>query len=548
MPRVFSLVLLFFTACTFVSEPIAVTREVDVTAVPTLINTLTPTSLPLPTLTAPPPAPTTPTIATVAPATATPTATTTLTAVPTATPAVSLNEFLSTLQNKLNAHDFEAVKDMMISRFVLGEHATRRNIFYPKNAIEFLPYRYVPQVDTNIVINEVNISSELPEPFAVDTIFRGPLGQTITAVVSSSGWGQTGKGEMILYISLQNGQYFWAGLLISPDYYAPPELETIAPPAGLTYKQGNALWRINEASEPQLMTTFSGTLTFNAPGTLALYADTEDNQLTLLHLPDGITETISIKGTLLHGSWQMPWLDDETAVLIVGTPNEDINQGSMGNLAALNVLAGTVTTYSPVLSFYSQPSTGNGDILYDGQVGDMRLWHGGDEQIIDFGHTVTFEGIENQVTALYAPVMSPDGRYMVGVTSGEYGSYNFAYVLADLINHTSTYIHFFYPVPTDAVLPWGIAWSADSQWVALDPPSWIMFENSIQLIPVADPANSIALDGITRKPIWLDVWKLIFQSFDGQQSRWRLVDLRSRKQFWLDLPNGAEVLHYASPN
>lgn len=369
MPRIFYLLFIFLTACTFVSEPIVVTRLTG-TAVPAPTDTPTLTAPPLPTLTATPPAPTPiPDTVTVATATTTPTATATVTAVPTATPAISLGEFLTTLQNNLNAHDFEALQDMVVSRFVLGQYATQRAIVYPKTVAELSAYRYVSRVDTNIVINKEDIASELPEPFAVETIFRGPLGQTITAVVTSSGWGQTGKGEMILYISLQNGQYLWAGLLASPDYYALPNLETIAPPPGLTYRQRNELWHINQTGEPQLMTTFSGTLTFNPSGTLALYADTDDNQLTLLNLPDGLTETISIEGTLLHGSWQMPWLDDETAVLIVGAPDEDITQSSTGNLAALNVLDGTVMSYPPVLSLYSQPSTRNGDILYNDQEG-----------------------------------------------------------------------------------------------------------------------------------------------------------------------------------
>jgi hypothetical protein len=535
--------LALLIACQPPLETIEVTR-VEATAVPTI--TSSPTALPLPTVTATKAALVAVTVtATPLPPTITPTATATP-AVPTPTPAIPLGEFLTTLQDKLNARDFEALKDMMPPHFVLGRHASQRHNPAATNAVEFLAYAFVPWVEPEIVIREENILADLTAPFAVDTIFRG--GQNITAVLPSSGWGQGGKGEVILYISIREGAYRWAGLLASQEYYIAPELELIAPPPGLIYKQDNDLWRVSQAGEPEYMTTFSGTLSFNPSGTLALYAATEDHQLTLLHLPEGDSEAIAIEGALLHGSWQMPWLDEETVVLIIGPRDEGVTQGSYGNLATLNVLNDTVYTFPPLLSLYTQPSAAmNGNILYDSQDG-LHLRQGDDEQMLDFGRTLDFAGTEIEINSLYAPVMSPDGRYVVGVHSGEYGRYSWAYVLADLTTQTSRFIHFYIGAPTDAVILSGIHWSPDSQWLVLAPFSGDFFANSIQLVSVTNPGDSLTLPGVTNTPFWLDGRRLIFKRFVGDQSRWQYIDRMTGEQFWLDLPEGAEVVHYVSPN
>jgi hypothetical protein len=435
---------------------------------------------------------------------------------------------------------------MMPAHFLLGTHPSHHDNPAATNAVEFLAYSYVPWVEPAIVIHEENILAHLTEPFAVETIFRGE--QNITAVPPSSGWGQGGKGEAILYISVQDGVYHWAGLLAAQEYYIAPELEVMAPPPGLIYKKGSDLWRVSQAGEPEYMATFNDTLSFNPSGTLALHADTSDHQLTLLHLPNGERETIVIEGTLLHGSWEMPWLDEATAILIVGPPNEPADQQSMGNLAALNVLNGILLTLPPILSIYYQPSVAvNSGILYDSQDG-VRLWRDDAEYTIDFDHTLIFEGTEHVVTYLGSPVMSPDGRYVVGISSGEYGRYTFAYVLVELNTQTSRFIHFFVPTPADSVLPWGIHWSPDSQWLALDPPSGDFFANSIQLVSVINPDDSVTLPGVTSTPFWLDGYRLIFKRFVGDRSRWQYMDRMTGEQFWLDLPDGAEVVHYVPSN
>ena len=115
--HLFLLVLLFLMACTSDDSVVEVTRlgetAVSPTASPTTIVP-TATMLALQTATAVP--------ATVAPPSATPFIDAASTAVPISTPAISLSEFLSSLQDKLNARDFDALKEMMPARFVLGTH------------------------------------------------------------------------------------------------------------------------------------------------------------------------------------------------------------------------------------------------------------------------------------------------------------------------------------------------------------------------------------------------------------------------------------------
>jgi hypothetical protein len=139
--------------------------------------------------------------------------------------------------------------------------------------------------------------------------------------------------------------------------------------------------------------------------------------------------------------------------------------------------------------------------------------------------------------------MSPDGHYVTGVSSLEYGRFTIAYVLADLTNQTTTFLSPFVHLATDAAVPYGIHWSPDSQWVALDPPVWI-WDNNVPVIPVANPENRFLLGAGTSHPIWLDNNQLLFRSVNYEQIRWRYLNIATGEQFWLDLPDGAEVVHY----
>ncbi len=457
-----------------------------------------------------------------------------------------LAEFLLTLQTQLNARDFATTKEMMTSRFLLGTHPIERDTLAAAAAIGGLSSRYMPYDEPEIAISAENILSFLADSFTPTDIFGDEL--EITAVVLSSGWGMAGTGQALLYITAVDGDYAWAGLIASgDDFTTTPVPDVIAPPPGLIYQQGQDWFRVNEAGETEHLLTHSGPLSLNPSGTLAVYAESGDHYLTLLHLGNGESETIEFDGSLLHGSEEMPWLDEHTAVLIIDLQGTGITQGSTGNLSALNVRNGSLVGFPPQLSVYAHPSvTPDGGLLYESDDGP-HLWRNGTDQPLDFSRTLSFLGSESEIGYLGGPVMSPDGRYVAGVSMGEYGRYTFAYVLTDLTTATTTLIHPFLPTPTDAVMPWNIRWSPDSQWVTLDPPPWNLVESSVQLVSMARLGNNMILGADTSDPLWLDSRRLVFKTTIYGQSHWHHIDIQTGEQFRLDLPAGVQVVHYAPP-
>ena len=545
-----SLLLILFLlllACTPEIEPIAVTRLVITavaTATPSPIITPSPTST-LTTIVAA----ATATQTAVVP-TATPTATTT-TAVPTVTPAVPLSEFLVTLQAAINARDFDTLRTMTTQRFVLRTYPIDKNNPATTAPVGGLNSSYIPYFEAAIAIGEENILSQVTaEPFIPQTLFGEE--QAITAVVHSTGWGSAGNMPALLYITVEDGHYLWAGLVASPDNFAVlPDLPMMTAPPGLVYELKHQWWRVTATGATQLLPTVTGALSLNPSGTLALSAESGRHRLSLFTLPEGEEAIISLEGTLLHGSDHMPWLDDETAVLLLGPFDEQVSQGTIGNLTLLHIPDGSLTTLPPQLSVYQYPAiTADGGILYTSAMGNyyaIHLWRDGTDRVLDIDHSLLVGGDVQQIDGIGGPIMSPDGHYVAGASGVTYGRYRSAYVLADLVNHTTTFLYPFIHLPTDASLPLGIHWSPDGQWLALDPPVW-MLDANVQLVSINNLGHLLPLGAGTSRPLWLDSQHLVFRSVNYDDVRWQYLDLDTDEQFWLDLPAGAEVMAYVSSN
>ena len=541
--RHFLLICVFvLTACTFVSEPIVVTRMPTATAVPPTAASLSvPTKTSVPTIT--------PVHITLPPPTSTVSASPTWTpaAVPTTMLKTTLSDFLIRLQSRFNAGDFEGLRRLMSEQLVLGIYPISRQKMSANQAIERFSDQFVISTNSSsIQINEVNIIPELIETFAPETLAVG--NQEIVAAVLSSGWGLSGEDQAILYIAVEDGSYVMAGfLIIGKNDPALSELDVIMPPPGLIYQLDENLWHINETGEHEQLLNYGDSLALNPSGSLALALGVDSNQLIVFDLNRNTRETIEVEGTLAHPVWNIPWLDEKTVVLMVGAPDENTHQFLFtGNLSLLDVLNGQLTVFSPELSFYTHLSiTSDGRILYEGEDGPI-LWEDDIEQNIAFSHTFTLNGMENEIEYLDGPVMSPDGRYIVVVGRGEYGLYNLAYILSDLTTSTNYFIDTFPSPGTDALLTWGIHWSPDSQWLALDPPSTTPLGREVLIVHLANLSDNLHLGAGTSKPLWLDSERLVFKT--SYYGYWHYLDLQTGEQFWLDLPAGAEVVHYASSN
>jgi hypothetical protein len=102
-------------------------------------------------------------------------------------------------------------------------------------------------------------------------------------------------------------------------------------------------------------------------------------------------------------------------------------------------------------------------------------------------------------------------------------------------------LHAYEPVGTDAVVPLGINWSPDGQWVALTPSSFDIVESGPWLIS-ADGSTKIFLGPGSRPPVWLDADRLVFSAFWNGQFGLQLYNLATNERYWLDTPQFAASL------
>jgi hypothetical protein len=131
------------------------------------------------------------------------------------------------------------------------------------------------------------------------------------------------------------------------------------------------------------------------------------------------------------------------------------------------------------------------------------------------------------------------------VIDGDFGLHTFGYVVSDLTKQADTVVHTFLPVPTDAVIPWGITWSQDSRWLALEPPSWDPVESGVWL-GSADAATKSFLGIGTKNPIWIDEDYIVFSTTIDGEARLQLYSIATDERCWLDVPVGARAVQHVA--
>jgi hypothetical protein len=452
---------------------------------------------------------------------------------PTRDPGANLDDLSALIREKLDGRCISCLHSVMSDEFLLS--------FYPagvftgdkKYALNLMGAVFLP-LDGVIVFNDTAVTDLLPDGVTPETFYDGQ--QPLAAVLYSSGWGLAGSGEGLLFIVEENGSYRWGGLTVAYDNFAPlPQLATVPPPAGLVYRLGNSWWQVGPNDERQQLTRHEKPLSLNPSATRALFAESGASSLLLIRFQEGDSTTIPVGGTLYHGSEEIPWLDEDTAVLIIDPSGKAVTQGSVGHLALLDILTGKVTILEPELSIYSHPSVSLPDIIVYGSCDDLGIWP--DDQAQSLSDILQAGNLAN-------PVPAPDGTKVAGLGSSADGRYTFAYHVFDVTNQTDVSIHAFRPPGTDAVLPWGITWSPDSQWLALEPPSDDPIEGGIWLAAAAG-GQTIPLGIGTSRPVWLDGERLVFAAAVDGQTRMQLYDLKSGERFWLDTPVGAQPIQAA---
>jgi photosystem II stability/assembly factor-like uncharacterized protein len=144
------------------------------------------------------------------------------TSIPTATPPTvptqSSAEALQAVVNALNARNFDAAKASMGQTFGMA--------FWQSQGISLTPDAAIQQLQQNYIGPSTTLA---PDPAKdLTTLLGGTnpfsimgLDPSTSQALYVSGWGQDGKGEAILYVTMgTDGKWYWNNVLIAPTGFA----------------------------------------------------------------------------------------------------------------------------------------------------------------------------------------------------------------------------------------------------------------------------------------------------------------------------------------
>lgn len=382
-----------------------------------------------------------------------------------------------------------------------------------------------------------NIEDHLPSGVTPEAFYTGE--RPLEAVVYSTGWGQDGTAEALLYLTREQGALRCASLALSRDNFAPlPELETVAPPPGLVYQMDDEWWQVDVDGEAYLLLTHSAPLSFNPSATYALYAENAAQSLTLFDLTETgapVTRTLAISFSLMQGSWHMPWLDEETALMTVTEPDEGLTQGTIGHMALLDVVSEELEMLAPEVSIYAQPApTQDGAIIYDALDEDQRsstaVWRNGEVTPLALAEMA---GLEQEP---YDAVPSADGALVAAKGPWPSDPNLTGYWVFDLEQQATHAVLGYTPPGTDANLPQGIFWHPSGEWLVLEPQTGDPLQAGVWVMR-PDGGQKQFLGVGTANPLWLEGGaRLLFNAtIDGEQ-RLQLLDVESGERFWVEIP------------
>jgi hypothetical protein len=458
-------------------------------------------------------------------------------------PAGNEAVFLAYLEEQLNLGQFDAVRQTMSEQFVLQLYPTGVIANGVEESLFALRYRFVAESDVNIRLGEDDLSRVVPQSVNPSALFSGP--QRITSVAASSGWGLAESGVGLLYLTEEEGRPHWAGLVLAQDGgdaapFAPlPERQT-APPAGLIYTAVGEWRQVEEQGQDRLLARYPGQLSLNPSGTLAVAAEIEAQEVILFDFGRELTKTIPLEDTLMLDATNTPWLDEYTAVIGIAPGPGIVTQATTGTLALLDVRSGAVTSVGPEVSTYAHPTTTGDALIVDSNEG---LWLRQGE----LARFLELDGVRALQPRghLFSPVLAPDMKRLAGVVVRDFGRYAHGYVVVELEAATANLIHTFLSTPTDARVSWGIQWSQNGEWLALEPPSWDPLDRGVWLVR-ADGVERRGLGPGTANVVWLEGERLAYTRIVDGVSRAAWMDLNTGEAAWLELPGDAQPVAFVA--
>lgn len=152
-----------------------------------------------------------------------------VTAVPTATatpdPKLDLDVFMEALTDSLAAHDYARLEPLIGTPFSLASLGAGSSALPASELIKRLQKNILPETSTPVFLPDADLSSILGKN--VPTTL-GP-GLEVVSILFSQGWGETGTGEAIIYVSkLPDKTFAWYGMVYAREGFEIPK-ETEAP-------------------------------------------------------------------------------------------------------------------------------------------------------------------------------------------------------------------------------------------------------------------------------------------------------------------------------
>ncbi|HSM55045.1 MAG TPA: hypothetical protein VK879_02720 [Candidatus Sulfomarinibacteraceae bacterium] len=444
--------------------------------------------------------------------------------------------FLAYLEEQLNLGQYDALRQAMSEQFVLQLYPAGVIANGIDESIFALRFRFVAERDVDIRLGEVVTSDIVPQTVDAVALFSGP--QRISSVVASSGWGLAESGVGLLYLTEEEGRLRWAGLVLAREDddaapFAPLPERWTAPPAGLVYTVADEWRQIEEQGQDRLLSRYPDRLSLNPSRTLAVSAEIEAQEVILFDFQRELTKTIALEDALILDAMNAPWLDEYTVVIGIAPGPGIVTQATTGTLALLDVRSGAVTPLGPEVSTYAHPTTTGDALIVDSNEG-VWLRQGERARFLELDDVQALQ----PRGSLFSPVLAPDMNQMAGVVVGDFGRHAHGYVVVDLEAGTAHLIHTFLSTPTDARVSWGIRWSQNGEWLALEPPSRDPLEGGVWVVR-ADGSERYSLGPGTANVVWLEGERLAYTRIVDGVSRAAWMDLDTGEAAWLELPAGA---------
>ena len=248
-----------------------------------------------------------------------------------------LDTFITQLQTAVTNQDYATMQTFMSDPIGTGPWRSQWQTLTPAQMIAQFQNSSLPAPlsvqFSNLSVDEITI-------LLGDQPVQAMLGpdKNVVAVLHSNGWGQSTADDAILFVTEENGRYFWSAFLYTNGRFADANLQTTTAPVGLTYIiWGEGIYQIQaDGSHRQIADTETANipnLKVSPNGRFAAYLS-DDRQLWLIDNSSG--EQTQLAGESNLSNFLM-WGDNTTLFTGVWFDPSEGDGPNNGHLAMINI-------------------------------------------------------------------------------------------------------------------------------------------------------------------------------------------------------------------